>query len=137
MEMIYGPSIWLIKLSLFLLLLEIFGSLRWLRLLVYGGILVTGMIHFSIMVAIAAVCAPRHGYTKLDYLSAMSAPKCARNDYLNTWPGLFNIISDFYLLIIPLPAVWGLQLPTSKKVGISALFLTGLTYDPLIVTYQR
>ena len=120
----------MIKLSLFLLILGVFGTLRWLRLLVYLGIVVTGFVYFSIMIAMAASCAPRHGYTKLDYLSAISAPRCARNDYLNTWPGLFNILSDFYLLVIPLPAVWALQLPTAKKLGISAMFLTGLAWEP-------
>ncbi|KAL8892974.1 MAG: hypothetical protein Q9192_005539 [Flavoplaca navasiana] len=124
-EMIYGPSIWMIKLSLFLLYLEIFGRLRWLRLLVYYGILVTGLVYLGIMIAMAAYCAPKNGYTKFDYLSAIAADECARNDYLNTWPGLFNILSDFYLLILPLPAVWGLQLPTRKKLGICAMFLTG------------
>ncbi|KAL8892838.1 MAG: hypothetical protein Q9215_000202 [Flavoplaca cf. flavocitrina] len=122
---IYGPSIWMIKLSLFLLFLEIFGTLRWLRLLVYLGIVVNGIIYLAITIAMAASCAPKHGYTKLDYLSAITADKCARNDYLNTWPGLFNILSDFYLLILPLPAVWGLQLPTRKKLGICGMFLTG------------
>ncbi|KAL9038259.1 MAG: hypothetical protein Q9180_003244, partial [Flavoplaca navasiana] len=73
----------------------------------------------------AASCAPKHGYTKLDFLSAITADKCARNNYLNTWPGLFNILSDFYLLILPLPAVWRLQLPTRKKLGICGMFLTG------------
>ncbi|KAL8870385.1 MAG: hypothetical protein Q9198_007641 [Flavoplaca austrocitrina] len=122
---IYGPSIWMIKLSLFLLFLEIFGTLRWLRLLVYLGIVVNGIIYLAITIAMAASCAPKHGYTKFDYLSAITADKCARNDYLNTWPGLFNILSDFYLLILPLPAVWGLQLPTRKKLGICGMFLTG------------
>lgn len=127
--MIYGPTIWMIKLSLFLLLLEIFGTIRWLRLLVYLGIIITGLVYFSILIAIAAACAPRHGYTKFDYLSAIADPRCARNDFLNTWPGIFNILSDFYLLVVPLPAVWGLKLPTTKKLAISAMFLTGLTSD--------
>lgn len=125
--MLYGPAIWMIKLSLFLLILELFGTLKWLRYLVYGGILVTGMVYFSIMIAIAAACSPRKGFSKGDYLVVIADPKCARNDFLNTWPGIFNILSDFYLLVIPLPAVWGLQLPTRKKIGISAMFLTGLT----------
>lgn len=116
----------MIKLSLFLLLLEVFGTLRWLRLMVFAGIIVTGLAYFSIMVAMAALCSPRHGYSKVDYFSAMSAPKCARNDFVNTWPAIFNILSDLYLLVLPLPAVWGLRLPTRKKVGISAIFLTGI-----------
>ena len=117
----------MVKLSLFLHLLEVFGTLPWLRLLVYLGIVVTGLVYFSLMIVIAVSCSPKHGYTKFDYLSAIAGPQCARNDYHNTWPGLFNIMSDFYLLVIPLPAVWGLQLPRTKKLGISAMFLTGLT----------
>ncbi len=116
----------MIKLSLFLLILEIFGTLKWLRYLVYGGIVVTGLVYLPITVAIAAACSPRKGFSKADYLAAIGDPKCARNDFLNTWPGIFNILSDFYILVIPLPAVWGLQLPTRKKIGISAMFLTGL-----------
>lgn len=131
----YGPFVWIIKLSLFLLLLEAFGSLRWLRHLIYTGILVTGIVHGSICIALAAACIPRHDNSKLAYLTAISAPRCARNYYLNVWPGLFNIFSDCYLLILPLPAVWHLHLPTGKKVGITMMFLTGLAYVSSLVQF--
>lgn len=123
----------MIKLSLFLLFLEIFGSLRWLKLLTYAGILVTGIFYGSIMIALAVVCAPRHGHSKVDYFTAAKAPACVDNDYINVWPGVFNILSDFYLLILPLPAVWHLQLPIGKKVGITLMFLTGLLYVSFVV----
>ena len=38
----------------------------------------------------------------------------------------FNMVSDLYLLAIPLPLIWNLRLSASKKVGICAIFLTGL-----------
>lgn len=39
---------------------------------------------------------------------------------------VFNVISDFGLLILPLPAVLGLNLPFKKKAGLVVLFSTGL-----------
>ena len=39
--------------------------------------------------------------------------------------GAASVVSDLYLVILPLPAVWSLQLPFRKKIGVSAMFLTG------------
>lgn len=38
---------------------------------------------------------------------------------------------DVYLLILPIIAVMGLQLPTGRKIGVVLVFLTGIAYDPL------
>ena len=56
------------------------------------------------------------------------------NKPLNIALGVVNIISDFFILIVPLPAVWSLQLPIKKKVGISAIILTGLAYGSIRLT---
>lgn len=40
--------------------------------------------------------------------------------------GLFNSISDLYVLTIPISLVVKLHLPLKRKVGVSAIFLTGL-----------
>ena len=39
--------------------------------------------------------------------------------------GFLNIISDFGLLILPVPMVWKLQMTLKKKSGIAAVFATG------------
>lgn len=39
--------------------------------------------------------------------------------------GIFGLVTDFYLLFIPVPAVLSLQLPTRKKIGVIAIFMTG------------
>ncbi|KAL6718612.1 hypothetical protein ACLMJK_002846 [Lecanora helva] len=39
--------------------------------------------------------------------------------------GPFNVLSDLYLLILPLPAVWQLHLPFRARLGLAAVFLTG------------
>jgi hypothetical protein len=44
---------------------------------------------------------------------------------LNEARGTVNIITDVYLLLIPLPVVWQLRLPTKKKLGVWFIFLSG------------
>ena len=124
-EAIYGPLIWLVKLSIFLMLLELFGLLTWLRLSVWAGIVLTGAFYFSYLVTILTLCAPRGSQTQLAYLQSLTSLKCAAHNYLFLPVGIMNVVSDVYLMVIPLPAIWGLQLPLMKKVGVSAIFLTG------------
>lgn len=38
---------------------------------------------------------------------------------------------DVYLLILPIIAVMGLQLPTGRKIGVVLVFLTGTAYDSI------
>ena len=113
---------WTIKLSLFLLLLQIFGRLRWLTYLVWFGIVFTGLFYFAGMIVSIAYCAPRHGET---YLESFDAPRCHTSTAFGPVQAAVNIISDFYILVLPIPAVMKLQLPLSKKIGIIAIFATG------------
>ena len=36
-----------------------------------------------------------------------------------------NVVSDFYILLIPLAAISSLQLPKKRKLGLFAIFFTG------------
>ena len=40
--------------------------------------------------------------------------------------GVFNVVSDFAILVIPIFSVWDLRLPQKKKLGLLAIFGTGL-----------
>ncbi|KAJ4315065.1 hypothetical protein N0V84_008578 [Fusarium piperis] len=47
--------------------------------------------------------------------------------YMN---GIVNIVSDFAILILPLPVIWNLQLPLSQKILLSGIF--GLGFLPYL-----
>lgn len=51
--------------------------------------------------------------------------RCGRDLTLGYVMAAFNVLSDFYLLAIPIPVVWKLQLPLRRKVGVIAVFMTG------------
>ena len=40
--------------------------------------------------------------------------------------GVFNTLSDIFIMVVPVKALWKLQMKTSRKVGISLLFTVGL-----------
>lgn len=39
--------------------------------------------------------------------------------------GVVGMLVDWYLLILPIPAVWTLQMSTAKKLGVLIVFMTG------------
>lgn len=123
LESLWGPFVWFIKLSLFQLYLHLFGTLRWMKWVVWMGLVVTGLFYLSITVAKLAMCAPRGSQT---YIMAFSTARCSRAKVLGVITGVFNILSDLYLLISPVPAILGLNVRTPKKMGTLAVFMTGI-----------
>ena len=39
--------------------------------------------------------------------------------------GAYNIASDIVILVLPIPIVWRLRLPKSKKLAVTGIFLMG------------
>ena len=40
--------------------------------------------------------------------------------------GILNLITDFFIFLLPMPVLWGLQLPVGKKIGLTATFGIGI-----------
>lgn len=119
-----GPIVvFIIKLSLILQFLCIFGRLRWMKLAAYYGITVMGLYYLSIVIARLAMCAPRGSET---YVISLSTAHCRRVKVTGAITGGFNIVSDLYLLLLPIPAVLGLNRTLREKLGVLAIFMTGV-----------
>jgi hypothetical protein len=64
-----------------------------------------------------------------EWRKKLEASTCSQPVYnLNAAVGLFGVMSDIYVLIIPVSMVFRLRLPRNRKLGIQAIFLTGLLY---------
>lgn len=66
---------------------------------------------------------PRKGES---WALALLSSRCRDTIAMAYVQGIFNIDSELYVLVLPLPVLWKLQLPLRKKVGVSAVFMTGL-----------
>ena len=51
--------------------------------------------------------------------------RCFNSDTNSESSGVFNVISDFAILILPMPCLWKLQMPIRKKVLMTGVFATG------------
>ena len=124
--MLYGPSIFLAKLTLMLLYLRIFEPKPMAKYLIYAGILVIGLFYAATTIAYGAYCVPRSGES---YGSPSVAARCNPPSLtIDLTQGVFGFISDLYLFILPMPFIWGLQVPLRRKLGIAAVFATGVMY---------
>lgn len=121
--MLYGPTVFFAKLSLFLLYLRIFSPDRWTRFLIYFGIGFTFVYYMVTAGILVGLCVPRKGES---WPLALLSSRCHKALVMTYVQGIFNIVSDFYILLLPLPVIWKLQLPLRKKIGVCAIFMTGL-----------
>ena len=56
-------------------------------------------------------------FRSLDYAKGMS---------LSVAQSVAGVAIDFLVFCLPIPVVWKLQLPLRKKIGVLAVFMTGL-----------
>lgn len=126
-DMLYQPFVWFIKLPLFLLILEVFGRLRWVRFWAWGGILFTGLFSLGALSTEAQICAPSYNTDDpMEWLGMVTSVACLQNQSPSYQMAAINLVTDVFILILPLPAIWSLNLQVKKKVAVSAIFMTGL-----------
>ena len=68
-----------------------------------------------------AMCKPR----KKIWNPLMTAGHCYNTDASFQATGVFNVVSDFAILFLPMPVLWGLQVPRRKKILMGMVFATG------------
>ncbi|KAK8048181.1 hypothetical protein PG994_009911, partial [Apiospora phragmitis] len=116
----------LIKVSFLLLYRRLFRPVTLVKAMVWTGIslLVASTVVYIIMMPVA--CSPWPSEHD-DWLDLGMAERCAIiGSNLITAMAYFSVITDFYILIIPLHQVPQLRLSTGRKVGISFIFLTAI-----------
>lgn len=116
----------LIKLSILFLYLTIFRTTKWLRYSAYAGIIVLIICHIASCLIIIISCRPIAGTSQLSFIAGLSSEQCTKGGKFGMFQSSMNLIGDVYLMVVPLPAVWSLQMQTRKKIGITAMFATGL-----------
>ena len=124
--MVSGITFFFIKLSILLLYLRIFSLNLRTRCFLYCGILAILIFTIVSSTLYGTFCVPRHHHS---WQEAAASRRCSSSqDGLEIANGAFNATSDTYILLLPLPCIWRLQLPTRKRLTLMATFLTGLLY---------
>ena len=119
-EIIWATSIPIIKLSILLLYIRIFGRLRYFKNLAY--IIGIFSVCWGIMVILvcALQCRPvQFTWDKSGKGTCINAPLFF---IIGSAP---NVLTDFVLLVLPLPAVWNLHTTRAQKISLTGIFMLG------------
>lgn len=120
----YGIVIAFVKLSLLLQYLKIFMPIRnsnFMVLVTYFVIWSTSIFYLVTTFFEIFACNPREMF----WNRLITNGRCFNISAVNISSAVINCISDFVILLLPQGVIWRLQMPFRRKLGISAIFLTG------------
>jgi hypothetical protein len=128
LQVLAPVAICLVKISVLIMYLRLFGNLRWIRQTCTVGIGILIAYHLAFAIAFGAMCAPppSEGISQVSLLIASTTKKCTNTRYMVLIMGIGNSLIDLVLLVLPLPTVWNLKMPTREKLKTSAIFLIGI-----------
>ncbi|MCJ1254826.1 hypothetical protein MMC24_002642 [Lignoscripta atroalba] len=118
-----APTLLCAKLTFFLLHLQIFAPKVALRYCIYFGVIVVTLFYTAVTIFQIIANTPRRGES---WLQRSQSPLIEYTKTLGIVRAYFGMLSDFYILILPIPGVWALQLHQRRKAGVMAIFMTGL-----------
>ena len=115
-----------IKLSLFLLYLQIFRPFLWLKIcIIAGAVIVTGGYAAGVLGELIAQT-PRPNQTWYQYFRPSHAIRGGVNV---SWAlAAWALVSDVYLLVLPIAGVARLQASAKRKFVVIMAFMTGLGF---------
>lgn len=124
LSLLYAPAIFLAKLSVLLLYLEIFKVNKQARFTVTIGLTIITAQCLMTIIGYCILCVPKPGDS---WLIASSTEKCRVTATLyGVIISAVSVFSDLYVIVIPLPVIWQLHMARRKKIGVSVIFITGL-----------
>ena len=121
----YSPAIWLGKAALLLQMIRIFtpmktGPIYWLiHALLWGNL----VLYIPLFMIAIFQCAQA---PDIFWNPVYNGNHCLSSKGKPIISGVFNAISDLLNLLLPLWAILRLQMATKRKIGIGAIFATGM-----------
>ena len=118
---LYGVSITFAKLSILSFLLRIFPSTMF-RWSVYSLMFLTCCYCIESILVVCFWCKP----VAYSWDKTIAGGTCINQLAFFRYNTIPNILIDVVMLLLPLPLVWKLQTSTTQKLGLTAIFLTGI-----------
>lgn len=120
-QILYNPILALVKSSVLLFLLRLFGQKDWVRRTIH----VLNVINLAQMVgvffAILFQCMP----IAFNWDPSIRGGRCVDRRVLYTTNAAFNILTDLLVLGLPLIIFYGLKIPRKTKIALLFVFLLG------------
>ncbi|KAE8555694.1 hypothetical protein EYB25_000392 [Talaromyces marneffei] len=118
-----------VKLSYLLLYIRIFGPFQRVTPVLWTGVVFVSLIYVVLLMMSILDCQPIHSHW-----DKTVDGKCLPAMVLAYSSGAFNVVTDLFVLIVPMPTVWSMTLTTAKKLRVSAVFGLGIIAVSLSIT---
>lgn len=121
-----------LKSALQALYLRIFRPARGAKTLIWVSLIVILLFYLIILLVNIGICAPpiADGNTPEMPLDTFDPDDGCTVPQKPLWVtmGVFSVVTDFYLLAIPVGLTLNVRLALRRKIGVCCIFLTGLLY---------
>ena len=113
------------KLSILLQLIHIFAPARERATYYVCQIMIwfNSLFYISTMLVVIFQCNPR-----AKFWEPTLPGHCINIEAVDNAAAAINVLSDVVLLLLPITCTWQLQMPSRSKIGVSAVFTTGILY---------
>ena len=115
---IYLPLVAAIKLSCLLFYWRVFGPSRTWKWVIGGSMCLLIVTYIALFFANLFECSP----IEKNWNPLLRHGKCIPSSSLPYSSGVINVVSDLCVLIIPIPAVWSLNMKVQRKLRLIAIF---------------
>jgi hypothetical protein len=120
----YLPTVMVIKVTFFLFFERVFSPNKTMKWLIRGGIFAVVAFYIAIFFRSVFLCKP----VALAWNPTLTG-SCLKLEVTPYTTAVFNIISDIYILLLPMPLIWNLNLKTQRKMRLIAVFGMGILLD--------
>ncbi|KAF2451160.1 hypothetical protein P171DRAFT_515235 [Karstenula rhodostoma CBS 690.94] len=110
----------LVRVSMILLYLRVFPSRRF-KILCYAFLGINVAYLFANWIGAALICRP----FAYNWDQSIAGGHCGDRQRFYIWTGLQNLVQDVVLIAMPMPLLWNLRLPLSKKISLTFVFAMG------------
>ncbi|KAI0102812.1 hypothetical protein GGR51DRAFT_526284 [Nemania sp. FL0031] len=136
---LFSLSSLFVKSALLALYLRVFAPNMIARIMIWAGVATIVIFYFTSIILNIYFCVPISMTTPVpnadEWAKKLKASNCSQPVYnLNAAVGLFGVVSDLYVLLIPVSMIYKLRIPRNRKLGILGIFLTGLLAVALSIT---
>ncbi|CAG9975525.1 unnamed protein product [Clonostachys byssicola] len=117
----YISVLWGIKLSLCAFYSRLTDGVHGYRPKILGGYAFLGVTYLFLILCFLLSCQPMHKFWQINPDPGnLCQPALSKLYILSTL--ILNLTTDIYLILIPIPMLWGTQLPTFKKLTLVVVF---------------
>ena len=111
----------MIKLTFLFFFIRVFNSDKKMRYMVYFGIFSCTIFYIAMFFRSLFLCSPME-----KAWDPFIAGDCLPIEITPYTTGIFNTLSDIYILALPMPLIWHLNMAVNRRLRLMAVFSLGI-----------